>query len=115
MEKETIYIGLEYLFGPIQKFVKSDDGNLYTGIKVIDEDDLIQKLDKEINDIWCNLWVNDNNESGGLKFEVKKAKELVKQLIDMSNELLNRLNDINDGSYEIEDMISEQLHLIANS
>lgn len=109
MEKDVIYIGLEFLFGPIQKFEENENGELITGIKNIDCDELIQKLDKEINELWCSLWSNDLNESSGMKFDEKQEKEIAPKLLKMIHQLIVRLNEVNDGSFEIEDMITDHL------
>lgn len=109
MDKNIVYIGLEFLFGPIQKFEENENGDLVTGIRVIDEDDIIQKLDYEINDLWCSLWTKDDNESSGMRFDKLREKALAPELIELITQLLNRLNEINDGTYEVEDMISDHL------
>ena len=44
-----------------------------------------------------------------MHFNEVKEKELAPQLLEMINKLINRLNEINDGSYEIEDMITDHL------
>ena len=107
MGKELIQIGLEFLFGPIQKFEEDVDGNEITGIKVIDEDRITQELDKEIGEKWCDLWENDPNETSGMRFDEVKEKELASWFLEMLNKLIARLEEINDGSYEIEDMITD--------
>ena len=109
MEKELIQIGLEFLFGPIQKFEEDVDGNEITGIKVIDEDKITQDLDKEIGEKWCDLWENDPNETSGMRFDKVKEKELAPWFLEKIKKLIARLEEINDGSYEIEDMITEYL------
>ena len=55
MEKEIVYLGLEFLFGPIQKFKENEKGEIITGIETIDKDEILQKLDKDINNLWCSL------------------------------------------------------------
>lgn len=114
MDKQIIYIGLEFLFGPIQKLEKNENGDLITGIEVIDNDEYIQKLDKETNELWCSLWKNDLISSSGVKFDNKKEKELAPKLLDLIDKLINRLKQINDGTYEIEDMITDHLKKLIN-
>ena len=114
MDKDIIYIGLEFLFGPIQKFERNENGDLITGIKVIDDDSIIQNLDKDINDLWCDLWSNNPNETNGMSFDEKREKELAPKLLDMLTQLINRLNEVNDGSFEVEDMITSHLKKLIN-
>ena len=69
----------------------------------------IEVIDKKINYLWCSLWSKDSNSPSGMHFNEVKEKELAPQLLEMINKLINRLNEINDGSYEIEDMITDYL------
>lgn len=109
MEKEIIYIGLEFLFGPIQKFEEDENGNPITGIGVVDGDSLVQNLDALINELWCSLYSENENSPSGVDFDSIKEKEIAPQLLSLLNQLIDRLNEINDGSFEIEDMITERL------
>ena len=109
MNKTTIHIGLEFLFGPIQKLRTNENGDEITGVAVIDENESIQSLDKKINDLWCSLYTKDENSPDGLHFDKDKEKELAPQLLEMITKLIDRLNKINDGSFEIKDMITDYL------
>lgn len=109
MEKEIVYLVLEFLFGPIQKFKENEKGEIITGIETIDKDEILQKLDKDINNLWCSLWSKDSNSPSGMHFDEVREKELAPQFLEMINKLIDRLNEINDCSYEIEDMITDHL------
>lgn len=109
MEKEIIVISLDFIFGPIGKDYKNEKGEEITGIKVIDEDAIAQSLDHEINKLWCSLWSKDDTSDDGVKFDEEGEKKLAPQLLDLITKLINRLNEINDGSFEIEDMITDYL------
>lgn len=109
MKKQLIQIGLEFVFGPLLKDEVDENGNDSTGVKLVDDDVQLQNLDKEISDIWCSLWSNDPEDPSGMHFDEIKEKELAPQLLEMINKLIDRLNEINDGSYEIEDMITDHL------
>ena len=109
MKKTTIYIGLEFIFGPIQKLHIDENGNEVTGIPLIDKNERIQQLDKQINDLWCSLYTEDKESPDGLKFDKNREKVLAPQLLKMIEELINRLNAINDGSFTIHDMITDYL------
>jgi len=112
MEKEQLLLSFEFIFGPIQRCEKDKNGNEITGIKVVDSDGEVQKLDKELNSLWDSIWVEDKNESSGFKFDLKRQKEIKNILIDKFSKLLNRLNQINDGSFEIEDRVTKELNSI---
>lgn len=109
MDKDIVYIGLEFLFGPIQKFEEDEKGNPITGIEAIDKDSTLQALDAQINKLWCSLYTKNENSTSGVDFNEIKEKDLAPQLLVLIEQLLTRLNEINDGSFEIEDMITDHL------
>lgn len=109
MKKIIIQVGLELVFGPILKNNKLDDGSLSSGSNIVDNDPIINDLDKKTNELWISLFSKDENSSSGFKFDYEKEKALAPELLNLINLLLKRLNEINDGSYELQDMISEHL------
>lgn len=109
MDKTTIYVGLELVFGPILKNNQLEDGTFSSGSKIVDDDLVLRDLDKKINELWCTLYSKDETSVSGFRFDEIKEKELAPQLLEMINKLIDRLNEINDGSYEIEDMITDHL------
>lgn len=109
MSKIVIQIGLEFVFGPLLKDEQDENGNESTGSKLVDNDKKIQQLDKQINDLWCSLYTEDKESPDGLKFDKDREKVLAPQLLKMIEELINRLNAINDGSFTIHDMITDYL------
>lgn len=109
MDKISIYVGLELVFGPILKDNQLENGSFSSGSKIVDNDLIVKNLDKKINELWCTLYSKDKTNNSGFKFDEVKEKELASQLLEMINKLIDRLNEINDGSYEIEDMITDHL------
>lgn len=109
MDKISIYIGLELVFGPILKNNQLEDGTFSSGSKIVDDDSILKNLDKKINELWCTLYSKDETSNSGFRFDEVKEKELAPKLLEMINKLINRLNEINDGSYEVEDMITDHL------
>lgn len=109
MEKKILVLSLDFIFGPISKDYQDENGNEITRIKVVDNDELCNNLDKEINDLYSSLWISDEKEPSGYSFDETKEKELAPKLLELINKLINRLNEINDGSYEIDDMITSHL------
>ncbi len=106
MEKKILVLSLDFIFGPISKDYQDEKGNEITGIKVVDEDAICNNLDKEINDLYSSLWVSNKKEPSGYSFDEKREKEIAPKLLELINRLINRLNEINDNSYEIDDMVS---------
>lgn len=109
MAKEIIQIGLELVFGPLLKDEEDENGNEITGIKIIDDDKIVQSLDREANELWCSLYSKDDSSPDGLHFDSEKEKEIAPQLLELINKLIKRLNELNDGSYEVNDMITDYL------
>lgn len=109
MEKVTILIGLEFIFGPILKDDQLDDGSFSSGSEIVDKDPILNQLDKEANDLWCSLYSKDEASPDGLRFAVDREKALAPKLLELINQIKNRLNQINDGSFEVVDMISNHL------
>ena len=65
IEKEILVLSLDFIFGPISKDYQDDEGNEITGINVVDQDDICNKLDKEINELYSSLWIPNENEASG--------------------------------------------------
>ena len=63
MEKDIIQIGLEFVFGPLLKDEVDENGNDSTGVKFVDEDVILQKLDKEKNIIEENKTLEEKLDS----------------------------------------------------
>ena len=64
-EKERLVLSLDFIFGPISKDFQDENGNEITGIKIVDNDQVCQELDKEINNllevftkVWAGNWPN---------------------------------------------------------
>ena len=106
IEKEILVLSLDFIFGPISKDYQDDEGNEITGINVVDQDDICNKLDKEINELYSSLWISNENEASGYSFDEEKEKELAPKILELLKRLIARLNDINDGSFEIDDMVT---------
>lgn len=114
MSKVIIQIGLEFVFGPLLKDEEDEKGNESTGSSIVDKDEIAQSLDKKINDLWYSLFSEDKSSPDGLHFDTNKEKELAPLLLQMITKLISRLNEINDGSFEIHDMISDHLRSLIN-
>ena len=112
MRKKVIQIGLEFVFGPLLKNEDDQNGNPCTGVRIVDENESIQSLDKEIGELWCSLYSKDDNAVDGLHFDDTREKELAPILLEKINLLIIMLNEINDGSYEIDDMITSYLKIL---
>jgi len=109
MKKAVVQIGLEFVFGPILKDDQLEDGSFSCGSPIVDNDPIINDLDKQTNELWVSLYSNDDNSSSGMKFDCEKEKELAPKFLELINKIVNRINEINDGSFEVHDMVSDHL------
>ena len=118
MEKETVLILLDYFFGPIQCDWTDDEGKQITKIDVIDSDEEAQRLNKEANALWLTLFAptdfTDDNPSGFV-FDQAREKEIAPKLLILVERLIARLEEINDGSYVIEDRETPRLKALIES
>lgn len=118
MEKETVLILLDYFFGPIQCDWIDEDGKQITKIDVIDNDEETQRLNKEINALWLTLFspaeFTDDNPSGFV-FDQIREKEIAPKLLSLTEKLIARLEEINDGSFDIEDRETPRLKALVES
>lgn len=112
MEKETVLILLDYYFGPIQCDWTDEDGRQITKIPIIDSDEEAQRLNKEANALWVTLFTpvefTEDNPSGFV-FDAEREKEIAPDLLAIVEKLIVRLDQINDGSYIVEDRETPRL------
>ena len=112
MKKETVLILLDYYFGPIQCDLLDEEGRQITKIPVVDSDEEAQRLNKEANSLWLTLFtpVDFTEESpGGFVFDEQREKEIAPELLSLIERLVSRLEEINDGSYIVEDRETPRL------
>lgn len=109
MKKNVVQIGLEFVFGPILKDDQLEDGTFSCGSKIVDNDEIINDLDKQANDLWISLYSNDEESPSGMKFDFDQEKEMAPKLLELITKILKRIEEINDGSIEINDMITDHL------
>ena len=118
MEKETVLILLDYYFGPIQCDWTDEEGRQVTKISVIDSDEETQRLNKEANALWLTLFTpaeyTEDNPSGFV-FDREREKQIAPELLAIVKKLIARLDEINDGSYVIEDRETPKLKSLIES
>jgi hypothetical protein len=101
---KKIKLDLDFLIGPIIKDVFSESKQcLVTGVEVIDNDELTASLDKAIMELYSSFYSFDDNNA--CKFDIELAKSHKEELTNLINQLIWRLESINDGSFEIENRI----------
>ncbi len=106
-QPEIIKIMLDYLQGPIW-MTDSETGEPITGIAIIDNDPIIRELNMKCSEMYNGYFEFDSHNEP-CWFNQEKAKEDKDIMLDLISKLISRLNEINDGSYLIEDTETPRL------
>ena len=106
-EKETVRIMLDYLQGPIW-ISDPQTGTPLTGIDIIDNDPIIRELNYKCSELHDSYYEFDSHDMACWfnKEQQRKDKYL---MLSMLEQLIARLEEINDGSYEIDDRETERV------
>lgn len=99
----TIKLELDFLIGPIIKDVFNAEKNeLVTGVAIVNNDEIIDELNNKIMSLYSSFY---NFDKDSCSFDVDVAKEHKLELVELIKQLTERLNFINDGSFEIDNQI----------
>ena len=105
---KTLKLELDFLMGPIVKDVFSASKNkLITGVEVIDNDLELNELNEKASALYSSFYEFDEDEA--CRFDSTIAKEHLVELKELITKIKTRLNILNDGSFELSDMITDQL------
>ena len=105
MYKDVIELRLDYWQGPIWgSDIKT--GKPLTGIDVIDNDEEIRKLNYEIYDLYDSFIIWDE-DSIPQDFDYDKERANKDKMLDLLKKLNDRLDEINDGTYVVDDRLTE--------
>ena len=100
----TIKLELDFLIGPIVKDVFDAEKNeLVTGVAIVDSDEIIDELNNKIMSLYSSFYSFDKDSCS---FDAGVAKEHKTELVELVKQLIERLNFINDGSFEINNQIT---------
>jgi len=104
---EVIRIMLDFMQGPIW-ISDSETGEPLTGIDVIDSDSIIKELNYKCSELYSGYFEFDSHDMPCF-FNKEKEKQDKYIMLDLITRLIDRLNEINDGSYVVEDCETERL------
>lgn len=105
-----IILELDYLLYPISD-CDINDGELFTDVDVINKDEIIRKINLEIGTKYSSYYEFDSHDQP-CWFNIEQAKKDKNMLLDLTKKLVDRLNEINDGSYEVIDNITNYLERV---
>ena len=85
-----------------------ETGQPMTGISIIDNDEKLRKINLEISELFSDYY-EFNSHGQGCWFNYEKEKEDKDKMLSLLNKLNERLNEINDGSFVVEDLETERV------
>lgn len=106
---KKLIIMLDFISGPLWKDIyDTKKKELVTGIDVVDDDEYIQKLNNEISNLYSSYYkINYNDEP--VYFDKEKEKKDKYKMLDLLGKLIKRLDELNDGFFEIDDRETERV------
>ena len=79
-----------------------------TGIDIIDNDEELRKINFEISTLFSSYYEFDSHDQA-CWFNEEQEKKDKEKMISLLKQLINRLNELNDGSFIVEDYETERL------
>lgn len=106
-EKKKVKILFDWNFGPIWKGEYCPETNEWkTGVGIIDNDKALNVLNDEASDIYSSLYYEKN---GRVEFDYQKFDQVKGELYSLVQTIILRLNQLNDGSFVIDDQATPML------
>lgn len=104
-----LIIMLDFVSGPLWKDIyDAKKKELVTGIDVVDNDEYIQNLDDKISNLYSSYYkINYKDEA--LYFDKEQEKKDKYKMLGLLEKLRKRLDELNDGSFEIDDRETERV------
>lgn len=103
----TVKIMNEYLHGPI--WVYNSDGVSVWKHALIDDDPVLNELNKQAMEMFFEYYEFDSHDMP-CWFNHSQEKEDKYVMLDIIRKILARLDEINDGSFVVEDLETERLN-----
>ena len=107
MVKEIVRIQLDFLQGPMW-ISDVETGQPMTGIDIIDNDEKLRKINYEISTLYSSYYEFDSHDQT-CWFNEEQEKKDKEKMISLLKQLIDRLNELNDGSFIVEDYETERL------
>ena len=85
-----------------------ETGQPMTGIDIIDNDEKLRKINYEISTLYSSYYEFDSHDQA-CWFNEEQEKKDKEKMISLLKQLIDRLNEINDGSFVVEDYETERL------
>lgn len=109
MKKNIVRIMLDIWAGPIWGCTYDDDKQEYDyDIEAISQDKELMKLHQEIQDLFSSYYHFEYKDQP-VYFDEEQEKADKEKMLNLLEKLIARLNEINDGSFEIDDRETERV------
>lgn len=105
--KEKVKLMFDFLQGPIW-ISDVQTGKPSTGIDIIDNDKVLPELNLRCSELYSDCYEFDVDDQPCI-FNIETAKKNKKEILDLLVKIKNRLEDINDGSFYVEDLASKEI------
>lgn len=105
-----IRIMLDFLQGPIWTS-DVETGKPQTGIAAIDEDDELRRLGCQIQCLFDSYYEFDSHGQA-CWFDKEKERQDKEEMLELLGRLNARLDELNDGSFEVEDFETERVRAL---
>lgn len=106
---KKLKIMLDFISGPLWKDIyDTKKKELVTGIDIVDNDEYIQNLNDEISDLYSSYYKIDYNDEP-VYFDFEQEKKDKYKMLDLLGKLRKRIDELNDGSFEIDDRETERV------
>ncbi len=101
----VIKIMNEFLHSPIWTY---EDGIVSDDLQIIENDEILQKLCQRASDMFTDYYEFDSHDQP-CWFNYEKEKSEKEIMLDLITKIVSRLNEINDGSFIVNDLETERL------
>ena len=101
----TIKIMNEFLHSPIWTY---EDGIITDDPPIIENDKILQELCEKAMDMFMDYYEFDSHDMP-CWFNEEKEKEEKDIMLSIIEQIISRLNEINDGSFVVEDYVTKYL------
>ena len=106
-QKEKVKLMFDYLQGPIWTS-DIETGEPLTGIDIIDDDKVLLNLNLRCSELYSECYEFDSNNQPCI-FNKETAKKNKKEILELLAKIKDRLEEINDGSFYIEDLATKEI------
>ena len=106
---KKIRLMLDFLSGPIwNEYFDPEAHRETTGIEIIDNDEILQAMNEEIQDLYSSYY-EFNSHGVACWFNEEQEKADKEKMLGLLKRLNDRLAELNDGSFVVEDLETERV------